>query len=618
MQASTGQDIMVRDEPDSASRLRATLVEAHLRQHRYILPVSVIISTLLLILLRDAYPSPVPLALWWLAVVGLSGWRALSVRRWQRAADRHAAALRLRPRLIVEATLAGLLWGLIGSVLCPPTDSGLSTISAVALMGVGSSGLVSLSPLLPAYLGFFAAMLFPSVAGFALRDTYLEHLVAGTLAIFIVSLYLNGRRIERNLKEMLQLQIDLEASARKAEESRREADAANLAKSMFLATMSHEIRTPMNGVLGMAQLLGRSALNDRQRKFLGTLQDSGQHLLRLIDEILDFSKIEAGRLDLSPTVFAPTELVERLTNLLRPRASERGLTLAVHHTTAMPDWIIGDAHRVRQVISNLLSNAIKYCPSGRIDVDVACSEGPDTATWSVRVRDTGKGVAPADRERIFETFRQLDGFITRKEGGVGLGLSISRQLATMMGGTLVLDETPPGSGASFTLELPMVVSSQPADPATEFLVPDAAADAEARILIVEDNATNRLVASAALEQLGYRYDEAADGHEALERLRRQRYSAVLMDCQMPGMDGLEATRRWRAIEAREGLARTPVIALTANAVSGDADDCLAAGMDAYLSKPYTLARLTETLRTFVAGNAPREVPTPPPAPATGS
>ncbi|MCB1956203.1 MAG: response regulator [Rhodocyclaceae bacterium] len=590
---------MDRDQAGRDSKVEAMLVEAHLRQHRYILPVSVFISTMLLVLLREAYPSPAPLFLWWLAVLALTGWRALSVRQWRQAPDPGAEALAMRPRLIVEATFAGLLWGLLGSVLCPPPDSGLSVISAVALMGVGSSGLVSLSPLLPAYMGFFAAMLLPSVAGYAVRDTYLEHLIAITLAIFMVSLYINGRRIERNLRETLQLQLDLEASAERAEASRQEADAANLAKSMFLATMSHEIRTPMNGVLGMAQLLGRSTLDERQRKFLGTLQDSGQHLLRLLDEILDFSKIEAGRLELAPTVFSPAELVDQLASLMRPRASDRGLALAVHIERDLPEWLVGDAHRVRQIITNLLSNAIKYCPSGRIDVALGCRQQDSVNSWFVQVRDTGPGVAEADRERIFETFRQLDGFITRKEGGVGLGLSISRQLATVMGGSLTLDRLPPGSGASFTLSLPLQVGTPPL-PATPPLAEAPDSLNGNRILIVEDNATNRLVAASAMEQLGLDFDEARDGHEALACLRRQRYGAVLMDCQMPGMDGLEATRRWRAVEAAEGLDRTPIIALTANAVAGDAEDCLAAGMDAYLSKPYTFARLSEALGAHVA------------------
>ena len=401
-----------------------------------------------------------------------------------------------------------------------------------------------------------------------------------------------------------------------AELARSEAEAANQAKSTFLATMSHEIRTPMNGVLGMVDVLVRQHLNEAQRRIVVTMRDSGEALLRIIDDVLDFSKIEAGRLELEATPFSLSSLVEGAVDTFRPQAVAKGLTLGAAVAAGSHDALLGDPTRLRQILFNLLSNALKFTERGGVWVRVATTAlGGGRTRATLAVSDTGIGLDAAECARLFTPFAQADTSTTRRFGGTGLGLSIVRRLAQLMDGDVTVNSEP-GAGSTFTVTL--TLQAAPADsPLKALLRPAAAApaarapmdsaatgvsarpDEGPRVLVVDDHPVNREVLVLQLKLLGIAADSAANGVDALAAWTRGRYAAVLADIHMPHMDGHELARRLRAMEAERGDARTPIVAVTADAMKGEEARCLAAGMDAYLAKPVNIERLRATLERWL-------------------
>jgi signal transduction histidine kinase/CheY-like chemotaxis protein/HPt (histidine-containing phosphotransfer) domain-containing protein len=435
------------------------------------------------------------------------------------------------------------------------------------------------------------------------------------------------------------------------EQARDAAEAASRAKTEFLATMSHEIRTPLNGVLGMNELLVHSELAPTQRVWAETVQASGRHLLAVINDILDFSKIESGQLRLESVDFSVVEEIEALLATFAPQAAAKGLELALQ--VEVPHdvpGVRGDPFRLRQIIANLVGNAIKFTNEGKVVVRVvATPDGGDMVDLRIEVADTGIGIAPQALEGIFEHFTQADSSTTRRYGGTGLGLAICRRLVTLMGGRLGV-ESAPGHGSRFTLALrlprgtspalgaapplpamaqgvvvedsqtnhdilqqpigggqrvPQCVTGGPqalaAQPAVAAPAPKPTLTLPAltgRVLLVEDNPINQGVARAMLARLGLRCQAAGDGAQAVEQVVGGDFDLVLMDCQMPVMDGFQATAEIRALTGSRG-ARLPIVALTANTMQGDEQRCRDAGMDGFLAKPYTLAALHETLARWL-------------------
>lgn len=412
--------------------------------------------------------------------------------------------------------------------------------------------------------------------------------------------------LSRDISELKKREGALEAARDVAERARAEAEAANQAKSTFLATMSHEIRTPMNGVLGMVEVLERQGLNEAQQRTVLTIRDSGKALLHIIDDILDFSKIEAGRLELEAVPFSLSGLVTATLETFRPQVIAKGLTLEVEIDAGSQDALAGDPTRVRQILFNLLSNSIKFTQSGGVRVRVGTAPlGEGNTRVTLAVADTGVGLGAEQLAKLFEPFVQADSSITREFGGTGLGLSIVRRLAQVMGGDVVV-ESVPGVGSTFTVTL--ALHAAPADsPLKSMLEPVggipaniAARSGEGpRVLVVDDHPVNREVLVLQLKLLGIPADSVAGGADALSAWARTPYAAVLVDIHMPRMDGHELARRLREAEAASGGTRMPIIAVTADAMKGEEERCLATGMDAYLVKPVSIERLRATLERWL-------------------
>lgn len=393
-----------------------------------------------------------------------------------------------------------------------------------------------------------------------------------------------------------------QATARALHNAKIAADEASRAKSDFLAVMSHEIRTPLNAVMGFANLLGDSHLDDAQRGYVATITSEGGRLGSLVNDLLDLSKIEEGRLVLERLPFAPAEVAHEVLRLLQARAQEKKIELRFEAQLAGPLLVAGDPLRFRQILVNLVDNAIKFTPQGTVTLFLQWEPGAGgvgAGDLSIRVRDTGIGIPPEKIGALFQKFMQADSSMTRRYGGTGLGLAICQRLVSLMGGQIHV-ESKLGHGSDFIFVIPLVPVVLPPESATADPEPLADPVRPPRILVVDDMETNRFLLEVFLRRNGFEPELASGGEEAVRMAARQRYDAILMDLQMPDIDGFTATERIRAAEASGQHAI--IIALTATIARGTRDKCLAAGMDEHLTKPLDLRKFKQLLHKFIAAH----------------
>ncbi len=506
----------------------------------------------------------------------------------------------------------GLSWGVAAWLFYTPYDSIYRVLLVLVLAGMTTGASRLLAPILPANLLYLFCAIVPLQWRLMMNPDTRGSVVGALSVLYLGYMVFAARQQARTLHRTTRLGHEHAALVESlgAEIKRREvvetelraaserALAANRAKSEFLATMSHEIRTPMNGLIGMLRIVRDSPLTPAQREHVETASGSADTLLDLLNNVLDFSKVEAGRLELERIVFSPAALVNSVAGVLRGRARAKGLELAVAIDERVPVALLGDPTRLRQVLFNLLGNAIKFTDRGRIQVLVSC-EARDVRAARVKfeIVDTGIGIAAEALPRLFNPFTQADSSMSRRFGGTGLGLAISQKLVEAMEGRIEALSTP-GRGSTFHFTLPLELAAGaapalgPVDSAS-FKMPAL----RGRVLVVEDDRVNQRVIGHFLKQMGLETGLAEDGHAAVEFATGAPWDAILMDLQLPGLDGLEATRQIRAQRPSQPL---PIIALTANTSVQDRADCLAAGMDDFLTKPLRVEVLAATLQKWLS------------------
>jgi signal transduction histidine kinase/CheY-like chemotaxis protein len=532
----------------------------------------------------------------------VSAWRWRISARWGATTEHPSSDItRATHELEANAVAVGLMWALVTVFVYPLLIGPMASTYLIAL-----TGSVAVAALFMAMAGrAFKILLAMQVLSLAAVSLLVESVQSLPLAVLAVLFGLTMLRATREFRDInlasLRDRQAADDSRRSLERAVEEARAADAAKSQFLATMSHEIRTPMNGVLGAMDLLKETPLDQRQRRLVRTAAQSGESLMEILNDVLDHSKIEAGKLVLAQSPTSLHSVAMSAAALFRARAETKSLALMLDIEPDVPDGVLADGPRLKQVLLNLLSNAVKFTERGGITQRLALqSREPNAVRVRLEVQDTGVGIQAEELERVFLPFTQFGGTRARLSGGTGLGLSISQRIIEAMGGRIeVTSRVGAGSNFWFTLFLPLAPEMPPRPVDSDFAGLDGSDHLEGVVMLVEDNEVNRLIGTEMLRSFGLDVKVAYDGAQALQLLEQHRVDLVLMDIGMPVLDGHEATRQLRERETRLKLPRVPVVALTAYAFESDAAKALDAGMDAHIAKPYSRERLREIVQRWL-------------------
>lgn len=564
---------------------------------------------------------------WAGAVVGVAAIRTVHAFRYFKSDNR--AASRWYKHLLWNTGAFSVLWAALTWILPAPDRLDMVATVVGSMAGLAAMGAFMLTVDRLALALWTFPMLISNIIYCALRMDAYGLFGVICLTGFAVTLWVESARSHRRVGELLRLRFESDQLAKMQVDALSQANAHSAAKGRFLATMSHEMRTPLHGILGLSRLIRHDLSTQESHHRLNLLQGAGEHLLTVINDVLDFSRLESGHIELHHERFDLHHVINEVTALAAVGATDKGLTVRVESQLPPGYEVLSDPGRLRQVLINLLGNAVKFTDQGEVVVRIKRdTESPAGDTLIFEVIDTGIGIAPQELERVFDAFHQVDGAFERRAGGSGLGLSIARQVCQALGGELSC-RSEVGVGSTFwfsarfqriRLDAPHAAPTTPAAALAEApakqphwmgdLTQLADRALSGHVLLVEDNPINALVAQAELEQLGLHVSLATNGQEALDWLEGKRADIILMDCHMPDMNGFDATRQIRHLEATRGLPSVPIIALTANAQDDDRRMCLSAGMNDHLAKPFAPQALYSMLQRHLNASSRQRRPEP--------